>query len=66
MNSTELILSLDGTDLTSSPATLVLNFAQPTPGTSPVLDDIEWGIGVPNGQPTGTYTGTNTFTAITD
>ncbi len=28
-------------------------------------DDVFWGLGVPNGTPAGSYTGTNTFTAVT-
>ena len=54
-----------GTDLTGSAVGLDLSLAQPTSGTAPVQDDIEWGIGVDNGQPTGTYTGTNTIGAAT-
>lgn len=57
-----------GTDLaaTTSPATVETVLAKPTSTTSPVTDDILWGIGIPNGQTTGSYTGQNTFTAVTD
>ena len=54
-----------GTDLSGTPAGLDLVLAQPTEGTAPVTDAVEWGLGVDNGQATGSYTGTNTFTAAT-
>ena len=57
-----------GTDLaaTTSPATVETVLAKPTATTSPVTDDVLWGIGIPNGQTTGSYTGQNTFTAVSD
>lgn len=57
-----------GTDLaaTTSPATVETVLAKPTATTSAVTDDVLWGIGIPNGQTTGSYTGQNTFTAVTD
>jgi hypothetical protein len=45
-----------------NPATINLTLPQRT-GTV-VTDDLFWGIGVPDGTPVGTYTGTNTFTAV--
>jgi hypothetical protein len=35
----------------------------PTGGGGTITDDLLWGLGVPNGTPNGSYTGTNTFTA---
>ena len=57
-----------GTDLvaTTSPATVETVLAKPTSTTTPVTDDILWGIGIPNGQTPGSYTGQNTFTAVSD
>lgn len=57
-----------GTDLaaTTSPATVETVLAKPTSTTSPITDDVLWGIGIPNGQTTGSYTGQNTFTAVND
>jgi hypothetical protein len=57
-----------GTDLsaTTSPVTVETVLAKPTATTSAVTDDVLWGIGIPNGQTTGSYTGQNTFTAVTD
>lgn len=52
-----------GTDLSTSPTGFDLSLSQPTSGTAPVADDVLWGIGIPSGQASGTYTGTNTFTA---
>ena len=39
--------------------------ARPT-SASAVSDQIFWGIGIPAGKPSGTYTGLNTFSAILD
>lgn len=57
-----------GTDLaaTTSPATVETVLAKPTATTSAVTDDVFWGIGIPNGQTTGSYTGQNTFSAVSD
>lgn len=57
-----------GTDLaaTTSPATVETVLAKPTATTSAVTDDLLWGIGIPNGQTAGSYTGQNTFTAVND
>jgi len=38
---------------------------KPTSGSA-VTDQIFWGIGIPAGKPSGTYTGLNTFSAILD
>lgn len=57
-----------GTDLpaTTSPNTVETVLAKPTATTSAVTDDVLWGIGIPNGQTPGSYTGQNTFTAVND
>jgi len=55
-----------GTDLTNSAVTVETVLAKPTATTSAVTDDVLWGIGVPNGQTAGSYTGQNTFTAVND
>ena len=39
--------------------------AKPTSGAD-VSDEVYWGIAIPSGKPSGTYTGLNTFTAILD
>lgn len=51
-----------GTDLSGTPTTFDMVLPQRTAGV--VTDDVLWGIAVPNGTVTGTYTGTNTFTAV--
>lgn len=53
-----------GTDLTTTPTTLNLALPQQTSAT--VTDDVYWGIGIPNGQPSGVYTGTVVLTAVTE
>ena len=55
-----------GTDMTNSAVTVETVLAKPTATTSPVTDDVLWGIGIPNGQTPGSYTGQNTFTAVND
>jgi len=54
-----------GTDLTTSGVALNITLPQGTSGTVPVTDDVSWGIGIPGGTPSGSYTGTNTVTAGT-
>lgn len=51
---------------TSSPATIELDLATTSATTSAVTDDSYWGIAIPNGQASGSYTGQNTFTATSD
>jgi hypothetical protein len=55
-----------GTDCTAttSPTTYVTALAKPTATTSAVTDDISWGIGVPGGSAAGSYTGEDTFDAV--
>lgn len=50
---------------TTSPNTIQTNLAKPTSAT-PVTIDTYWGIAIPDGQVSGSYTGQNTFTAVTD
>lgn len=51
--------------LSSTPQTYQNNISKSTNDT-PSTDNLYWGIGIDNGQPPGTYTGTNTFTAVAD
>lgn len=52
----------NGVSLSTSPTTLNLVLPQRTSGV--VSAPVYWGIGIPNGANDGSYTGTNTFTAI--
>lgn len=54
--------SSGGTALSGTPTLFDLVLTQQT-GFLPISDDMYWGLGVPNGTPQGSYTGTNTFTA---
>lgn len=49
----------------SSTLQLDIDAVKPTSDTL-VSDQIFWGIGIPAGKPSGTYTGMNTFSAILD
>jgi hypothetical protein len=51
-----------GTDLSTTPSTLDITLPQRTAGA--ITDDVSWGIGIPAGTPPGSYSGTNTFTAV--
>ena len=52
------------TGLTSSAVTVTaFNLTSPT-STTNVTGNIFWGLSVPSGKPTGTYTGTNVFGAL--
>ena len=51
---------------TSSPATVETVLVKPTATSTPVTDDVSWGIAVPSGQTQGSYTGANEFTAVDD
>lgn len=51
---------------TSSPANIELVLAKPTATTTAITDLLYWGIAIPGGQPTGSYSGQNTFTAVSD
>ena len=50
--------------LSTSPTSKDVNLTKTTASGSPIATTTYWGIAVPNGQATGTYSGTNTFTAI--
>ena len=53
-----------GTDLSVSATTLDITLPQPTNDGAPTIQDtVYWGLGVSNGTPAGTYTGSNTVTA---
>jgi hypothetical protein len=51
-------------NLSTTPTAYDLNLPKPT-STTPVTTNTYWGLSVPAGKPPGSYTGTNTFTAIT-
>lgn len=51
---------------TASPATIQTVLVKPTSTTSAVTDITYWGIGIPNGQAVGSYTGQNTLTGVAD
>ncbi len=51
---------------TTSPATISLSLATSTATTSAVTDITYWGIAIPSGQTAGSYTGVNTFTAVSN
>lgn len=50
--------------LSTSATARDVNLTKTTASGSPVSTTTYWGIAIPNGQATGTYSGTNTFTAI--
>lgn len=52
------------TPLTDSLARVWGSFLVGPQSTSSVSSTVFWGMGVPNNQPTGTYSGTNTFVAV--
>jgi hypothetical protein len=53
------------TALSGTPTRLETDLAKPTSETS-VTDEIFWGLLVPLGRPSGSYSGTNTFEALAD
>ncbi len=53
------------TSLSTTPSAYELDLAKPT-STTPVSDDVMWGLLVPGGSGVATYGGTNTFTAVSD
>ncbi len=59
---TAFTYSSGGVALSGSPTTLNITLPQRT--STPVTDDVLWGLGVPNGTPNGSYTGSNTITAV--
>ena len=60
--------STGGTAFTAkdTDAALELVCAKPTAHPSNSSDIVFWGLGVDSGTPTGSYTGTNTFTVTAD
>jgi hypothetical protein len=54
----------EGIALTASPVLLALNVNKTTVTASPANDPIYWGITIPAAISSGTYTGTNTVTAV--
>lgn len=61
-SATPFTYSSGGTALSGSPVTFDITLPQRTGGV--VSDDVLWGLGVPNGTPNGSYTGSNTITAV--
>ena len=54
---------------TTSAVTVQANLSKPVSTTSPSTNTATttyWGVGIPSGQASGSYTGTNTFTAVSD
>jgi hypothetical protein len=51
-----------GTNLSTTPTSVDITLPQRT--SSEITDIVLWGIGIPAGTPNGSYTGTNTFTAV--
>ena len=50
----------------SSTLQVDIDAVRPVTGALDISDEIYWGIYIPVGKPSGTYTGTSTFTAILD
>ncbi|MBI3075149.1 MAG: hypothetical protein HYY92_03000 [Parcubacteria group bacterium] len=50
----------------TTPATVETVLATSTATTTAVTANTYWGIAIPNGQPGGSYTGENTFSAVAD
>lgn len=50
--------------LSTTAALKDINLGATTATTSPTTSSTYWGINIPNGTASGTYTGTNTFTAV--
>lgn len=63
---TSTVAYSSGTALTTTPTAFEVDLPKPTTHPSNSTDIIYWGIQIPSGQPTGTYTGTVTVTAIQD
>jgi hypothetical protein len=54
------------TSLTGAASNLEVDLLKPTSTTTPITDDLYWGLFVPTGVAGATHEGTNTFTAIGD
>lgn len=52
--------------LEASKDTVDIEATKPTSETPDVSDNILWGIGIPEGKASGSYTGTNTFSVLLD
>jgi hypothetical protein len=52
--------------LTGSDEPFELDLSKPTSTSTPITDDIYWGLNVPVGTGAVTHTGLNTFTAVSD
>lgn len=51
-------------NLSTSPTSRQINLVKATASSTPSIQGTYWGIAIPSGKPAGSYTGTNTFTAI--
>lgn len=51
-------------NLSTSPTSRQINLVKATASSTPSVQGTYWGIAIPSGKPAGSYTGTNTFTAI--
>ncbi|MBI3075148.1 MAG: hypothetical protein HYY92_02995 [Parcubacteria group bacterium] len=58
--------SLTNSLSSTTPATIETVLATTTATSTAVTDDTFWGVAIPSGQANGTYTGTQTFTAVAD
>lgn len=52
--------------LSSTPTQLEVDLIKPTSSTTPIRDEVYWGLYVPPGVAAATHEGTNTFTAVGD
>ena len=55
-----------GTALLEDPGVDVDTETTKPTSVTDITDDILWGIGIPGGTETGSYAGTNTFSAVID
>lgn len=55
-----------GIDLTGSPVTVQVNLAKPSAAPSNSSAPLYWGLGLPSGLPSGSYTGSNSIVAVQD
>lgn len=67
-NASPFTYSSGGTKLTSTstPRLEFSNNNEPTSTTSPITQDVSWGIAIEAGQANGTYTGSSTVAAVAD
>jgi len=61
---TSILSFASGTSLLASPGTTVMLAIPKTTSTVPASKTLDWGISVPNPQPSGNFTGANTFIGV--